>query len=50
MFREAAMTDKPFQTVITDLGMPDVDGHQVVRTIKAESPNTPIVMITGGGP
>ncbi len=49
MFREAAMTDKPFQTVITDLGMPDVDGHQVVRTIKAESPNTPIVMITGWG-
>jgi len=49
MFREAAMTDKPFQTVITDLGMPDVDGHQVVRTIKAESPHTPIVMITGWG-
>ena len=29
--------------------MPDIDGHQVARTIKAESPNTPIIMMTGWG-
>jgi CheY-like chemotaxis protein len=29
--------------------MPDIDGHQVARTIKAESPGTPIIMMTGWG-
>jgi len=32
---------------ITELGMPDMDGCQVVRTIKADSPNPPIIMVTG---
>jgi DNA-binding response OmpR family regulator len=27
--------------------MPDIDGYHVARTIKAESPNTPIIMMTG---
>jgi signal transduction histidine kinase/CheY-like chemotaxis protein len=49
MFLAAAKTDQPFQSVITDLGMPDVDGHQVVRAIKAKSPRTPVIMITGWG-
>jgi len=49
MFRAAARTNEPFQTVITDLGMPDVDGNQVVRAIKADSPDTPVIMITGWG-
>jgi CheY-like chemotaxis protein len=26
-----------------------MDGHQVARTLKAESPHTPIVMMTGWG-
>ena len=29
--------------------MPDIDGHQVARTIKAESPQTPVIMMTGWG-
>jgi signal transduction histidine kinase len=49
MFRAAVLQKQPYQMVITDLGMPDVDGHQVARTIKAESPRTPIVMMTGWG-
>ena len=49
MFREAILKKKPYEMVITDLGMPDIDGHQVARTIKAESPGTPIVMMTGWG-
>ncbi len=49
MFRAAMLQKQPFQMVITDLGMPDIDGHQVARTIKAESPGTPIVMMTGWG-
>jgi DNA-binding NtrC family response regulator len=35
--------------VITDLGMPKMDGHQLARLIKAESPHTPIIMMTGWG-
>jgi signal transduction histidine kinase/CheY-like chemotaxis protein len=49
MFRAAAKSGQPFESVITDLGMPDVDGHQVVRAIKADSPKTPVIMITGWG-
>ena len=33
--------------VITDFGMPDINGYEVARTIKNESPNTPIIMMTG---
>jgi CheY-like chemotaxis protein len=29
--------------------MPGLDGHQVARAIKAESPSTPVVMLTGWG-
>jgi len=49
MFRAAMRTKQPYETVITDLGMPDIDGQQVARTIKAESPGTPVIMMTGWG-
>jgi signal transduction histidine kinase len=49
LFRAARQERQPFDVVITDLGMPKMDGHQVARTIKAESPLTPIVMMTGWG-
>jgi signal transduction histidine kinase len=48
-FRSALQSKRPYETVITDLGMPDIDGHQVARTIKAESPGTPVIMMTGWG-
>jgi len=48
LFRTAMQKNQPYEVVITDLGMPKMDGHQVARTIKAESPNTPIIMMTGG--
>ncbi len=49
MFRAAMLKSQPYEVVITDLGMPDVDGHHVARTIKAESPKTPVIMMTGWG-
>lgn len=49
MFRAAMRKKQPFETIITDLGMPDIDGQQVARTIKAESPGTPVIMMTGWG-
>ena len=48
-FRSAHQRNKPFDVVITDLGMPHMDGRQVAKTIKLESPRTPIVMLTGWG-
>jgi CheY-like chemotaxis protein len=49
LFRAANKTKSPYEVVITDLGMPDVDGNQVARQVKAESPLTPIIMFTGWG-
>jgi nitrogen-specific signal transduction histidine kinase/CheY-like chemotaxis protein len=49
MFRAAMLEKHPYEMVITDLGMPDIDGHQVARTIKVESPGTPVIMMTGWG-
>jgi CheY-like chemotaxis protein len=48
-FRAAAGSPRPFDVVVTDLGMPYFDGRQVVKTIKQESPGTPIIMLTGWG-
>ena len=49
LFRAATLENHPYEVVITDLGMPDIDGQRVARTIKAESPNTPVIMMTGWG-
>jgi CheY-like chemotaxis protein len=49
LFRAARNKHEPFEAVITDLGMPKMDGYQLARTIKAESPRTPIIMMTGWG-
>ncbi len=49
MFRAALQGSQAYETVITDLGMPGLDGFQVARSIKAASPQTPIVMLTGWG-
>ena len=33
--------------MITDLGMSDMDGRQVTRTIRQWWPNLPVIMLTG---
>lgn len=48
-FRKAATDGQPFEVVITDLGMPEMDGRQVANVIKTESPATPVIMLTGWG-
>jgi signal transduction histidine kinase len=48
-FRSARQTSEPFDIVITDLGMPYVDGRQVVDSVRASTPYTPIIMLTGWG-
>jgi DNA-binding response OmpR family regulator len=47
LFRTASLKSQPYEVVITDWGMPDMDGQCVARAIKAESPNTPIIIMTG---
>lgn len=37
----------PVQVVITDLKMPEVSGMDLLRTLKKESPNTVVIVITG---
>jgi len=49
MFRNARQLGEPFDVVITDLGMPYLDGRQVAQTIKRESPDMPVIMLTGWG-
>jgi CheY-like chemotaxis protein len=49
LFCTAILKSEPYDVVITDLGMPDVNGHQVARSIKAESPDTPVIIMTGEG-
>lgn len=48
-FLAARERGEPFTTVITDLGMPAMDGRQVAAAIKAASPATPVLLLTGWG-
>ncbi|MBC8024562.1 MAG: response regulator [Steroidobacteraceae bacterium] len=48
-FRESQKAHRLFDIVITDLGMPYVDGRQVVASIRSMSPGTPIILLTGWG-
>jgi signal transduction histidine kinase len=48
-FKTATQDNEPFAVVISDLGMPYVSGRSVAAAIKAASPATSIIMVTGWG-
>jgi CheY-like chemotaxis protein len=48
-FAAANKQARPFDVVMTDLGMPYVDGRAVAAAIKSMSPRTPILLLTGWG-
>lgn len=48
-FEDGLRHMQPFSAVITDLGMPYVDGRTVAARIKRASPATPIILLTGWG-
>jgi PAS domain S-box-containing protein len=48
-FVESHAAGTPFPVVITDLGMPHVDGRKVASTIKGSVPATLVIMLTGWG-
>ena len=48
-FVAAQKRGEPFTVVLSDLGMPHVDGRKVASMVKRASPNTPVVLVTGWG-
>jgi signal transduction histidine kinase/CheY-like chemotaxis protein len=48
-FRSAVRGGTVLSAVITDLGMPHVDGRKVAAAVKEISPTTPVIMLTGWG-
>jgi signal transduction histidine kinase/ActR/RegA family two-component response regulator len=48
-FAAAAQRGECFDIVVTDLGMPHVDGRKVATSVKGVSPTTPVVLLTGWG-
>jgi DNA-binding response OmpR family regulator len=48
-FADATKRGVHFDAVITDLGMPHVDGRKVAAAVKAMSPTTPVILLTGWG-
>jgi CheY-like chemotaxis protein len=48
-FLTAQQSAAPFEAVITDLGMPYVDGRKVAGSVRAAAPHTPIILLTGWG-
>ena len=49
MLEKRAKEGVPFQVVITDLGMPDMDGHQLSHEVKRRYSGLPVIMMTGWG-
>jgi signal transduction histidine kinase/ActR/RegA family two-component response regulator/uncharacterized membrane protein affecting hemolysin expression len=48
-FLAAQQSGNPFSLVITDLGMPYVDGRKVAAAVKAAAPSVRVIMLTGWG-
>ncbi len=44
-----AFQNNNFDILITDLGLPDIDGWEVVRKVKALKPSLPVIVISGWG-
>jgi PAS domain S-box-containing protein len=48
-FHAAQERGDALSLVITDLGMPHVDGRRLAAAVKAASPSTPVILLTGWG-
>lgn len=49
MFAAAHTSGQTFDAIITDLGMPYVDGRKVAAAVKELAPDTPVILLTGWG-
>ncbi|MGA2735198.1 MAG: response regulator [Syntrophobacteraceae bacterium] len=43
----ARMQEKKFDIVVTDIRMKELDGLQILENVRAKSPETKVIMITG---
>lgn len=48
LFGTALTSDRPFDIVITDLDMPELDGRALASRIHALAPAMPVLLLTGG--
>jgi signal transduction histidine kinase/CheY-like chemotaxis protein len=48
-FRAAYQKQEHYSAVVTDLGMPYVDGRRVAAAVKEMAPSTPVILLTGWG-
>jgi len=48
-FAACQQNGKRFDIVVTDLGMPHIDGRKVASAIKGISAKTPVILLTGWG-
>jgi DNA-binding response OmpR family regulator/nitrogen-specific signal transduction histidine kinase len=46
---ERSLASRPYDLVLTDLGMPEVNGWAVARAVKAAAPDVPVILVTGWG-
>lgn len=49
LFQQALAQGRPFDVVMTDLGMPYVGGREVARAVKQSAPQTPVILLSGWG-
>src|SRR6185436_11953253 len=49
LFTQSLTTGAPFEVVVTDLGMPYIDGRKVSASVKMAHPATRVIMLTGWG-
>ncbi len=43
----AILSQTPVDLVLTDLGMPGLNGWEVARAVKAHNPHLPVILVTG---
>jgi signal transduction histidine kinase/ActR/RegA family two-component response regulator len=48
-FARSEMSGEPIDALVTDLGMPYVDGRQVAAAVRAAAPGIAIILMTGWG-